>query len=175
MLELDILALKISELTDQNITLVGNFPYNISSQILWKILNERNQIGIVICMLQKEVAIRISSRPGNKSYGILSVLLQAYYHIKVVFFVKKRSFFPTPKVDSAVVRMVRNSKQNLGCNQEKFNILVKTAFNQRRKTLKNALKAFKLNLSVENLNILRKRAEELGVEDYVKLTNAISN
>src|SRR5690606_28106193 len=120
---------------------IGNFPYNISSQIFFKVLKYRNEVSEVVCMLQKEVAERIASPAGNKDYGILSVLLQAYYDIEYLFTVPPGHFSPPPKVNSGVIRLKRNEVKKLDCNEDLFFSVVKTGFNQRRKMLRNALKS----------------------------------
>ena len=157
--------------------IIGNFPYNISSQILFKVLENRNKIPVVIGMFQKEVAERIASPPGSKKYGILSVLLKAFYDIEYLFTVNETVFYPPPKVKSAVLRLKRNSVSHLDCDEELFKRIVKTAFNQRRKILRNALKS----LTTEGFQgsaytdlLLSKRAEQLSVNDYVALTRKIS-
>ena len=154
--------------------IIGNFPYNISSQIFFKILDYKDRIPQVVCMVQKEVAERIAIGPGSKVYGILSVLLQAWYDIRYIMTVGPGSFVPPPKVQSAVIHLTRNSRTELGCDEKLFRQVVKTAFNQRRKTLRNALKP----LIAEGLDtsdpIFDLRAERLGVEDFVRLTNLLS-
>jgi len=157
----------------QNFFLIGNFPYNISSQIFFKLLPHRNQIPIIVCMLQKEVAERLASPPGNKHYGILSVLLQAFYNIEYLFTVHEELFDPPPKVKSGVIRLTRNSTQTLSCDETLFKQVVKTGFNQRRKTLHNALKPL-IGSVVEQQPLLNQRAEQLSVNDFVDLTNWIS-
>ena len=151
---------------------IGNFPYNISSQILFKVLDYRNQIPEVVGMFQKEVAERIASPPGNKTYGILSVLMQTYYKIEYLFTVNENVFYPPPKVKSAVIRLTRNNLEKLGCDEELFFKVVKAGFNQRRKTLRNSLSQ---KFEVKNLNseLLNKRAEQLSVNDFVDLTSAL--
>lgn len=154
------------------LAVIGNLPYNISSQIFFKILDNRNIVKEVVCMIQKEVAQRISSLPGNKNYGILSVLLQSYYNIEYLFTVKPEVFYPPPKVNSGVIRLVRNGINHLPCNEALFFRVVKTAFNQRRKILKNSLKT----LLAENVTadpILMKRPEQLSVDDFVYLTHSL--
>ncbi len=153
--------------------IIGNFPYNISSQIFFKLLKIRNQVPEVVGMLQKEVAERISSPPGSKVYGILSVLLQAYYDIEYLFTVEPGSFNPPPKVNSGVIRLKRNTTQSLDCNEELFTKLVKQGFQNRRKTLRNALKSLNLPASIIGESILDKRAEQLSVQDFVKLTKDV--
>ena len=155
---------------------LGNFPYNISSQILFRVLENRNSIPEVIGMFQKEVAERIASPPGSKKYGILSVLLRAWFDIEYLFTVNESVFYPPPKVKSAVIRLKRNTIAQLACNEELFFLTVKTAFNQRRKTLRNALKEM---IPVGKTPIpgiqalLDKRAEQLSVADFVELTRYI--
>lgn len=150
--------------------IIGNFPYNISSQIFFKVLNNRQHILSVTCMIQKEVAQRIVSPPGSRTYGILSVILQAYFDVRHEFNVKPGSFFPPPKVISSVITLKRNDNKHLACNEELFLKIVKTTFNQRRKTIKNSLKTILLNLDGEN-ELLFKRPEQLGVDEFVELTN----
>lgn len=156
------------------VAVIGNFPYNISTQILFKVLEYRNQIPEVVGMFQKEVAERIASPPGNKTYGILSVLMQAYYKIEYLFTVNPQVFNPPPHVKSAVIRLTRNNVQKLDCNEELFFKVVKAGFNQRRKTLRNALSGLGVrSMELGENNILDKRAEQLSVKDFVELTNKI--
>ncbi len=157
----------------ESYSIIGNFPYNISSQILFKVLENRTQIPEVVGMFQKEVAERIASKPGKKTYGILSVLLQAYYDIEYLFTVEPHVFVPPPKVKSAVIRVRRNNVIQINCDDKLFFRVVKTAFNQRRKTLRNALSVFAFDVDKLPAEILTKRAEQLSVEDFVNLTNAV--
>lgn len=152
---------------------IGNFPYNISSQIFFKVLEHRNQVPEVVCMIQKEVAQRIASPPGNKEYGILSVFLSAFYDIEYLFTVNETVFIPPPKVKSAVIRLRRNAVAALDCDEKQFFTVVKTAFNQRRKTLRNALKNLTFAPGSEN-SLFTKRAEQLSVQDFVELTKLLS-
>jgi 16S rRNA (adenine1518-N6/adenine1519-N6)-dimethyltransferase len=168
----DFLKLDISKLFNNPFAVIGNFPYNISSQIFFKILEHKNQIPEVVGMIQKEVAERIAAPPGSKTYGILSVLLQAFYQIELLFKVSENVFVPPPKVKSAVIRLKRNSTTALDCDEQLFFTVVKTAFNQRRKTLHNSLK--KLILSPPSNEIFRKRPEQLSVEQFVELTKWIA-
>ena len=168
----DFLKLNLDSITDQSFALIGNFPYNISSQILFKALDYKNQIPEIIGMFQKEVAERVASSPGNKKYGIISVLLQAYYNIEYLFTVDEDVFDPPPKVKSGVIRLRRNDEKKLGCNEKFFKQVVKQAFSQRRKTLRNALKSL-IGKSVSNDPILELRAERLSVKDFVYLTNQL--
>ena len=154
-------------------TIIGNFPYNISTQILFKVIEYRKIIPEVIGMFQKEVAERIASPPGSKKYGILSVLLQAYYNIEYLFTVSENVFHPPPKVQSGLIRLRRNNVEKLECNENLFFRVVKTAFNQRRKTLRNALKSLNQPGSGAYPALLDKRAEQLSVADFVLMTNAI--
>ena len=154
-------------------SIIGNFPYNISSQILFKVLENRTLIPEVVGMFQKEVAERIASKPGKKAYGILSVLLQAYYDIEYLFTVEPHVFIPPPKVQSAVIRVRRNNVSQINCDDKLFFRVVKTAFNQRRKTLRNALSVFAFDTEKLPTDILTKRAEQLSVEDFINLTNAV--
>jgi 16S rRNA (adenine1518-N6/adenine1519-N6)-dimethyltransferase len=155
------------------IAIIGNFPYNISSQIFFKVLENRRQVTEVVCMLQKEVAERIASPPGSKVYGILSVLLQAFYDIKYQFKVDEHVFNPPPRVKSAVISLKRNNREKLDCNEKFFFSVVKQGFNNRRKTLRNALKPIGLPEVMLTDAILDKRAEQLSVDDFIALTARI--
>lgn len=168
----DFLKMDMSSIYSEDFSIIGNFPYNISSQIFFKVLDHRQQVKEVVCMIQKEVAERIASPPGNKTYGILSVFMQAFYKVEYLYTVKPGDFFPPPKINSAVIRFVRNEVVKLECNERMFFKVVKQAFQMRRKTLRNALKP--LNLSQDKLPYLDKRAEQLSVDDFVKLTARIS-
>jgi 16S rRNA (adenine1518-N6/adenine1519-N6)-dimethyltransferase len=154
-------------------SIIGNFPYNISSQIFFKALEHRDRVQQVVCMLQKEVADRLASKHGNKTYGILSVLLQAYFDIQYLFKVNPGVFNPPPKVMSAVIRLTRNERTKLQCDEKLFVQVVKQGFNNRRKTLRNALKNLNLAAEVSSLPLLDKRAEQLAVDDFVLLTRLI--
>jgi 16S rRNA (adenine1518-N6/adenine1519-N6)-dimethyltransferase len=166
-IEGDFLKYDTSEVFPEPFAIIGNFPYNISSQIFFKVLQMPDQVPEVVCMLQKEVAQRIASPPGNKDYGILSVLLQAFYDISYLVSVPPGAFDPPPKVQSGVIRLARNSTKALACDQKLFFRVVKTAFNQRRKTLRNALKPIG---EFNEHPLLTKRAEQLSVADFVELT-----
>jgi 16S rRNA (adenine1518-N6/adenine1519-N6)-dimethyltransferase len=166
-IEGDFLHLSLNELFAAPFGIIGNFPYNISSMIFFKVLENRDLVQEVVCMLQKEVAQRIASPPGGREYGILSVFLQAFYDIEYGFTVPPTAFTPPPKVQSGVIRLKRNNRQTLDCDEKKFFQLVKTAFNQRRKTLRNALKP--LGFETEH-PLLDLRAERLGVAEFVVLT-----
>ena len=152
------------------LAIIGNFPYNISTQIFFKILDHRSQVKEVVGMLQKEVAERIAAPPGSKTYGITSVLLQAFYNIEYLFTVHEHVFSPPPKVKSGVIRLIRNQIETLPCDEALFSRVVKTAFNQRRKMLSNSLK--NLLPADHAINpMLSKRPEQLGVQEFVELTN----
>ena len=154
------------------LAIIGNFPYNISSQIFFKILDHRSQVKEVVGMLQKEVAERIAAPPGSKVYGITSVLLQAFYNIEYLFTVHEHVFSPPPKVKSGVIRLTRNSVEALPCDESLFFRVVKTAFNQRRKMLGNSLKSM-LPTNHEANPILSKRPEQLTVQEFIDLTRFI--
>lgn len=153
---------------------IGNYPYNISSQIFFKVLEHKDRIPVCSGMIQKEVAERIASKPGNKAYGILSVLLQAYFDIEYLFTVPEYVFDPPPKVKSAVVRLRRNRRRQLNCNEQLFKQVVKTAFNQRRKQMRNSLQQMvgKGNPILED-PVFTRRPEQLSVEEFISLTNLI--
>ena len=170
----DYLRLDIHKLFPGPYRVIGNFPYNISSQIFFKILDDKDRIPEVVCMIQKEVAERIAEQPGSKTYGILSVLLQAWYDIEYLFTVGSGAFAPPPKVQSAVIRLRRNARTDLGCDGKLFKTVVKTAFNQRRKTLRNALKPLLPEGFDASDPVFDLRAERLGVEDFVALTRLIA-
>lgn len=172
-LEGDFLKFDLAGVFPAPIALAGNFPYNISSQIFFKVLEHKNQVTEVVCMLQKEVARRIASPKGSKEYGILSVLLQAWYDIEYLFSVPPGVFNPPPKVNSGVIRLTRNKVQKLDCNERLFQQVVKGGFGNRRKTLRNSLKSFQLTEEFKSHPILDKRAEQLDVADFVFLTQQI--
>jgi 16S rRNA (adenine1518-N6/adenine1519-N6)-dimethyltransferase len=172
-IEGDFLEVKLNELVNGKLALIGNFPYNISSQIFFKVLEQRDIVDQVVCMLQKEVADRIAIREGSKTYGILSVLLQAFYDIDYLFKVSPGVFTPPPKVMSAVIRLRRNKREQLPCNEALFVQVVKQGFNNRRKTLRNALKNLNLSAEVASLDVMDKRAEQLSVSAFIELTSAI--
>lgn len=155
---------------DQPFAVVGNFPYNISSQILFKCIDYKDSIPEIMGMFQKEVAERVAEKPGSKTYGILSVLLQAYYDIEYCFTVDEHVFDPPPKVKSGVIRCTRNEREKLPCDEKLFKQVVKMAFNQRRKTIRNSIKAL-LPESYEENPMLQLRPERLGVEEFIELTN----
>ena len=183
----DFLKMDLDSLFPGQFNVIGNFPYNISSQIFFRILDCRGRIPQVVCMIQKEVAERIAEKPGSKTYGILSVLLQAWYDIEYLFTVGSGAFAPPPKVQSAVIRLTRNARQDLGCDPSDFKFIVKTAFGQRRKTLRNSLKpliaskASREGWDAERLAafvsdpVFDLRPERLGVEEFVLLTNMFAS
>ena len=168
----DFLKSDISSKFEDNFSIIGNFPYNISSQIFFKVLSMRNRIPEVVGMVQKEVAERIASKHGNKTYGILSVILQTFYDIEYLFTVSENVFLPPPKVKSAVIRLKRNSTKNLPCSEVLFVEVVKAAFNLRRKMLRNSLKGICENLPEQ---FAEKRPEQLSVSDFIELTTIIEN
>ncbi len=158
---------------DAPFAVVGNYPYNISSQILFKVLEFRAQIPEMAGMFQREVALRIASPPGNKDYGILSVLTQAYYDVEYLFTVNEDVFIPPPRVKSGVIKLTRKAKFTLDCDEKLFKQIVKMAFNQRRKTLRNALKRLSLQTNVIDDVTLGKRAEQLHWQQFVEMTQKL--
>ncbi len=171
--ENDFLKTALSSLFDTPMALIGNFPYNISSQIFFKIIEHKDIFAETVGMIQKEVAERIIAPPGNKTYGILSVLLQTWFNIEYCFTVNETVFYPPPKVKSAVIRLVRNETAELPCSEKFFITVVKTAFNQRRKTLRNALKP--LGKTIPSNPLFDKRAEQLSVNEFIDLTLMLEN
>ena len=171
-IEGDFLKLPLNEIFKEPFALIGNFPYNISSQILFKALEHKDIIAEIAGMFQKEVAERLASQPGNKNYGIISVLLQAYYDVEYLFTVNEDVFTPPPKVKSGVIRLIRKENQTLDCDEKLFRRVVKTAFNQRRKTLRNALKSITLVDEKKAEPYLGLRAEQLSVDDFIQLTQS---
>ncbi len=169
----DFLQYDLNKVNEGSLGIIGNFPYNISSQIFFKALDYKNQVTEVVGMLQKEVAERLASPPGKKDYGILSVLLQAFYTVEYLFTVEPDVFDPPPKVRSAVIRVRRNEVMNLACDEVMFKKVVKQGFNMRRKTLRNALKSLNLPMNDVPSATLDKRAEQLSVSDFVLLTNQL--
>jgi 16S rRNA (adenine1518-N6/adenine1519-N6)-dimethyltransferase len=170
----DFLELDFAAIFDGPLGIIGNFPYNISSQILFKVLDNRQQVVEVVGMFQKEVAERCASKPGSKEYGILSVFLQAYYKVEYLFTVKAGVFNPPPKVLSAVIRLTRNETPQLDCDEKLFWQVVKAGFNQRRKTLRNALSSLINKEKMTEEPLLDLRAERLSVADFVSLTKQIT-
>jgi 16S rRNA (adenine1518-N6/adenine1519-N6)-dimethyltransferase len=170
----DFLRMDLQKLMGQEkFCVVGNFPYNISTQILFKCLEHRNQIPEIMGMFQKEVAVRVAEKPGTKEYGITSVLLQAFYDIQYCFTVDEHVFIPPPKVKSGVIRCTRNSRENLGCDEKLFFQVVKMAFNQRRKTLRNSLKQLLRGRELPEV-FTNERPEKLSVDQFIELTKFIA-
>lgn len=169
----DFLQMDFDAVFTGTFSIIGNFPYNISSQILFKVLDNRNKIPEVVGMFQKEVAERCAAKPGSKEYGILSVFLQAFYKVEYLFSVKAGVFIPPPKVLSGVMRLSRNETKELGCDEKLFWQVVKAGFNQRRKTLRNALSSLINKEKMTEEPLLDLRAERLSVVDFVRLTNVI--
>jgi 16S rRNA (adenine1518-N6/adenine1519-N6)-dimethyltransferase len=170
----DFLKLNLSEYYDDTLTVIGNFPYNISSQILFKVLENKEKVTELVGMFQKEVAERVASKPGKKMYGILSVLLQAWYDIEYLFTVDENLFTPPPQVKSGVIRMVRNPNKKLRCDETLFKNVVKTAFNQRRKTLRNSLKSFSFTEGYKDNPIFSRRPEQLSVGEFEEVCLEVS-
>ena len=175
LIEGDFLQMDLNALFHSSFAVIGNFPYNISSQIFFKILEHRDNIPEVVGMVQKEVAERIACPSGSKTYGILSVLLQAYYNIDYLFTVHEHVFVPPPKVKSGVIRLTRNDVQSLDCDEILFRSVVKTTFNQRRKTIRNSLKPLIGDKILPEHPLLAKRPEQLSVAEFVALTNMVKN
>ncbi len=185
LIEGDFLRMDLSGFFPGQFAVIGNFPYNISSQIFFKVLEYRERVPLVVGMLQKEVAERLASPPGNKHYGILSVLLQAWYDIEYLFTVGENSFIPPPKVKSAVIRLKANNRKDLGCDQVLFKKVVKATFNQRRKTIRNSMKSLLSSMDAtgkayeivkeSNSNLLSLRPEQMSVEQFAELTNLIAS
>jgi 16S rRNA (adenine1518-N6/adenine1519-N6)-dimethyltransferase len=172
--EADFLQLDLETLAKGQFAIIGNFPYNISTQILFKVLEYRESIPEVVGMFQKEVAERIASGPGNRDYGILSVLMQAYYHVELLFTLNQEDFNPPPKVKSAILHFDRKENFELGCNPILFKRVIKAAFNQRRKTLRNALSVLNGKEALDGVPFLDLRAEQLSWQQFVELTNSIA-
>ncbi|MDR0581768.1 MAG: 16S rRNA (adenine(1518)-N(6)/adenine(1519)-N(6))-dimethyltransferase RsmA [Prevotellaceae bacterium] len=171
----DFLTLPLHEYFQTPFAVIGNFPYNISSQIFFKILENRRLIPEVVGMIQKEVAERIACRAGGKTYGILSVLLQAYYRIEYLFTVHEHAFTPPPKVKSAVIRLTRNAVTQLDCDEQLFIKVVKATFNQRRKVIRNSIKALTGAHPLPEHRYFSMRPEQLGVDEFVELTQIIEH
>ena len=170
LIKADILKTDLKAIIRDQYQIIGNLPYNISSQIFFRMLDDRERLQSAVVMIQKEVADRIRSGPGNKIYGILSVLLQTWFDIEYLFTVSEHVFNPPPKIKSAVIRLTRNSTVDIGCAPEHYFRVVKTGFNQRRKILRNSLKPFLSNRDTGEIEtFLGKRAEELSVEEFVGL------
>lgn len=168
----DFLKINLKEKYPFSFALIGNFPYNISSQILFKVFENKDQIPEIVGMFQKEVAERIVCKKGKKK-GILSVLLQVFYDIEYCFTVNEDVFIPPPKVKSGVIKLTRNNREHLPVDEKKFKQIVKVAFNQKRKTLRNSLKAFELINKQEITDLLNLRAEQLSVDNFITLTDYV--
>lgn len=171
--EADFLDTNLQETLGSKYNVIGNFPYNISSQIMFRVLEQKENVDYLVGMFQKEVAERIAEKPGSKTYGILSVLLQAFYDIEYLFTVHENVFTPPPKVKSAVIRLTRNKAARLECDEILFKKVVKATFNQRRKTIRNSLKAVTGKLQDDHV-LLDKRPEQLNVQEFTELTNFAS-
>lgn len=172
----DFLREDLNQRFSEPFSLIGNFPYNISSQIFFKVLEYRDQIPQVVGMIQKEVAERLAAPPGKKDYGILSVFLQAYYYIDYLFTVHENVFTPPPKVKSAVIKLVRNERKSLDCDEKLFFRIVKATFNQRRKTIRNSLKVISFDRAAINEHpLLALRPEKLSVDQFVELTRLVQD
>lgn len=169
----DFLKFEISRIIKGKFNVIGNFPYNISSQIMFKVLEHRNEVDCVVGMFQKEVALRFAEKEGSKTYGIISVLLQTYYDIEYLFTVNENVFTPPPKVKSAVIRFKRNNRTSLPCSEELFTKIVKATFNQRRKQIRNSIRAV---ITIEDsllTPVFQKRPEQLSVEQFIELTQFV--
>ena len=170
----DFLQMDLAKEFGKNLCVIGNYPYNISSQIFFKVLDYKDMVPCCSGMIQKEVAERLAAKPGSKTYGILSVLMQAWYNVEYLFTVSEHVFNPPPKVKSAVIRMTRNDVTELGCNEQLFKRIVKTAFNQRRKTMRNSLKSIIESGSPILANeVFNLRPEQISVSQFIELTNEI--
>lgn len=168
----DFLKVNLNDCFKESFAIIGNFPYNISSQILFKLLDYKEQIPELVGMFQKEVAERVAAGPNNKDYGILSVLIQAYYDAEYLFSVGPQNFSPPPKVQSGVIRLHRKENfRTLGCDETRFKTIVKTSFGMRRKMLRNSMKPFFKNNVILEQEFFMKRPENLSLEDFVYLTN----
>ncbi len=175
-IEKDFLQLNLDKVMGgRNFCVIGNYPYNISSQIFFKVLDYKDSIPCCSGMIQKEVAERLSAVPGSKVYGILSVLMQAWYNVEYLFTVNENVFFPAPKVKSGVVKMTRNGVTDLGCDEKLFKTIVKTTFGQRRKMLRNSIKGLiPPDVPLPDLPVWEKRPEQLSVTEFIELTNLLT-
>ena len=170
----DFLQMDLAKEFGKNLCVIGNYPYNISSQIFFKVLDYKDMVPCCSGMIQKEVAERLAAKPGSKTYGILSVLMQAWYNVEYLFTVSEHVFNPPPKVKSAVIRMTRNDVTELGCNEQLFKRIVKTAFNQRRKTMRNSLKSIiETGSPILANEVFNLRPEQISVSQFIELTNEI--
>lgn len=171
----DVLSVEFNKYTSEQLGIIGNFPYNISTQILFKIVENREKIPEMVGMFQKEVAQRVCSVPGNKVYGLISVWVQTFYEVKYLFTVNEGSFFPPPKVKSGVISLERRENFNPDCDEAFLLQVIKAGFNQRRKTLRNSLHNYAHNFSKIDAAILQKRPEQLGYEDFIYLARELAN
>ena len=173
-IEADFLQMDLSKLYEDKFCIIGNYPYNISSQIFFKVLDYKDKIPCCTGMIQREVAQRLAAKPGSKTYGILSVLIQVWYDIEYLFTVNEQAFIPPPKVKSAVIKLTRNNREKLNCNEKLFKMVVKTSFNQRRKMLRNSIKSLlSEDSSLPDDPLLTKRPEQLSIEQFEQLTNLL--
>ena len=168
----DFLKLDLDEIFINKISIIGNFPYNISSQILFKVYENKDKINELVGMFQKEVAERVACINGRKK-GILSILIQTFFEVKYCFSVDENEFSPPPKVKSGVIKITRNTREKLDCNPKLFKTIVKTAYNQRRKTIKNALKSFNFKERKDLASLMKLRAENLSVENFITITKNV--
>ena len=169
-IEGDFLDVNLNKIFENNFTIIGNFPYNISSQILFKVFENKNIINEIVGMFQKEVAERVAAKKGKKR-GILSVFIQTFFEVEYCFSVNENEFSPPPKVKSGIIRLKRNNRKELKCDNKLYKKIVKTTFNQRRKTIKNSLKSLNLDFGTSIDNLMHLRAESLTVEDFINITN----
>ena len=169
-IEGDFLDVNLDKIFENNFTIIGNFPYNISSQILFKVYENKNIINEIVGMFQKEVAERVAAKKGKKR-GILSVFIQTFFEVEYCFSVNENEFSPPPKVKSGVIKLKRNNRKELKCDNKLYKKIVKTTFNQRRKTIKNSLKSLNLDFGTSIDNLMHLRAESLTVEDFINITN----
>ena len=169
-IEGDFLDVNLNKIFENNFTIIGNFPYNISSQILFKVYENKNIINEIVGMFQKEVAERVAAKKGKKR-GILSVFIQTFFEVEYCFSVNENEFSPPPKVKSGIIKLKRNNRKELKCDKKLYKKIVKTTFNQRRKTIKNSLKSLNLDFGTSIDNLMHLRAESLTVEDFINITN----
>ena len=169
-IEGDFLDVNLNKIFENNFTIIGNFPYNISSQILFKVYENKNIINEIVGMFQKEVAERVAAKQGKKR-GILSVFIQTFFEVEYCFSVNENEFSPPPKVKSGIIKLKRNNRKELKCDNKLYKKIVKTTFNQRRKTIKNSLKSLNLDFGTSIDNLMHLRAESLTVEDFINITN----
>ena len=169
-IEGDFLDVNLNKIFENNFTIIGNFPYNISSQILFKVYENKNIINEIVGMFQKEVAERVAAKKGKKR-GILSVFIQTFFEVEYCFSVNENEFSPPPRVKSGIIKLKRNNRKELKCDNKLYKKIVKTTFNQRRKTIKNSLKSLNLDFGTSIDNLMHLRAESLTVEDFINITN----